>query len=955
MTPFQSSQNTLHLCANNRLALSLKQQAVQSQAQSASQIYRKVAPSVQATTMNHWWTQWRDDVAFSGLGEIEHQRLLCDFEAAWWFEQALQEVLKRSERQGEEISLLNPQQTAKQLYQAWQLSNEYLPEEWQDESFLNPENQLYKAVSELYQQQMTKRQWLDSVLLQKASLALFARLVTEQPQAIKSLLPEHIQLHGFDDYAPILKQWLALMEQAGVQIIEESPSEKQPHSTQIFAAQDIRDEAQQAAAWAWQSLQTLQGKDNIKIGIIAPDMQLYKQPLQNALDEYLILQGAQKFDLLKENNKLYNLSLGQPLHSVPLVQNALLSLQLFLQPHKPYRFADWSQWLISPYTQGDLTKRQQADLQLRRLQWSQISLPRLLNECVDYLEDEERLLPLILPKGLLDALEAQAKIQYSGKLSQQQFIDACQATLNQMGWPGSRTLSSREYQQQQAFWEALNNFAAMQGLVSEQTVDKWLPLLKTYIAEQLHQPQTKGARPIQIMGMLEAGGQQFDALWVLGLSDQAWPRASNPNPFIPMHLQREHKLPRADGHRELIYARQINQRLQNATVNLVLSYPRFSGEAELLPSPLLTEFSGEPWQKIEFLSLAQQAFGSQNLAEPKDGLFSDNSLITWQVDDRGPQVPIGENAPGGSGILQAQSKCPLMAFLDFRLGAKYGLQVVEETLQSTNQGQMLHRVLEWVWDEVKTQTALLALSEEELSELLDRHLKTVFDEAHNTLSETLLQLEMMRIKQLCVDWLDLERARANFVNFATEQEVFITLAGIQFRVIIDRIDQVDGKALIIDYKSGKASINDLLKTPLQAPQLAVYLHALAQIGAESQDKMVKQLSDGICGIGYGLLHSDDGVSFSALVEDEAILPKSGTKIFSKLSEKENSEFYQVQWDDLLQSLKDEVEDLARQIQQGDARMAFAKEDDVKYANAYLALRLPEVRQQMRVQTEEGEE
>ncbi|QKI88684.1 PD-(D/E)XK nuclease family protein [Thiomicrorhabdus xiamenensis] len=958
MTLSESSPNTLHLCANNRLAMSLKQQAVQAQAETASETYRKVAPSLQALTIANWWQQWRDSVAFSGLGAVDYQRLLSDFEAVWWFEQALLEVLKRSEKQGEEIALLNPQQTAKQLYQAWQLSNEFLPEGWQEESFLNPENQLYKEVSELYRSQMEKRDWLDSVLLQKASLSLLSRLLNDQPKALKSLLPERIQLHGFDDYTPFLKQWLEIMTQAGVEVIEETPGDKQPQSTQLFAAQDIRDEAQQAAAWAWQSLQTLQavqGKEAIKIGIIAPDMQLYKQPLQNALDEYLVLQGVQKFDLLKEDNKLYNLSLGQPLNSVPLVQNALLSLQLFLQPHKPYRFADWSQWLISPYTQGDLTKRQQADLQLRRLQWSQISLPRLLNECVDYLEDEERLLPLILPKSLLEALEAQAGVQYSGKLSQQAFIDACQETLNRMGWPGSRTLSSSEYQQQQAFWEALNSFASMQGLVREQTVAQWLPLLQSYIAEQLHQPQTKGDRPIQIMGMLEAGGQQFDALWVLGLSDQAWPRASNPNPFIPMHLQREHKLPRADGHRELLYARQINQRLQNATEQLVLSYPRFSGEAELLPSPLLSEFDGKPWQKAEFISLAQKAFNVQNADRQNDGLWSENSLIEWQLDDRGPEVPEGESAPGGSGILQAQSKCPLMAFLDYRLGAKYGLQQVEETLQSTNQGSMLHRVLELVWDELKTQTALIALSEGELSELLDRHLKTVFDEVHNTLSESLLQLEMARIKQLCWDWLELEKTRANFANFSTEQEVYITLAGIQFKVIVDRIDQVDGKALIIDYKSGKASINDLLKTPLQAPQLAVYLHALAQIGQESQDKFVTQLSGQICGIGYGLLHSDDGVSFSALSEEGDLLPGRGIKVFSKLAENEKSEFYQVQWEDLLQSLKEEVETLARQIQQGDARMQFAKETDVQYAQAYLALRLPEVRQQLKLQAEETNE
>ncbi|CAN8141014.1 hypothetical protein THIOSC15_2680001 [uncultured Thiomicrorhabdus sp.] len=58
--------------------------------------------------------------------------------------------------------------------------------------------------------------------------------------------------------------------------------------------------------------------------MIAPEMQQYKQLLQTTLDDFLIAQGAQQPDLLGNANKLYNLSLGQPLHQVPLVENALL-------------------------------------------------------------------------------------------------------------------------------------------------------------------------------------------------------------------------------------------------------------------------------------------------------------------------------------------------------------------------------------------------------------------------------------------------------------------------------------------------------------------------------------------------------------------------------------------------------------------------------------------------------
>lgn len=952
MTLSPSSQNTLYLCANNRLAASLKQKALrewQGRAeQSADNPYQVVAPSVQAMTFNHWWQQWRDSIAFAGLDDLNYCRLLSDFEAEWCFEQALQAELKAREENPDEIQLLNPQQTAKQLYQAWQLSIEYLPEDWWDDAFLSPEVQLFKSVSERYQQRLQRNQWFDSPQLMQASLLQLENLINQQSQAIQGLLPSKMCLYGFDDFSPNMQRWLTLMQQAGVQIEQEQAAENNSaQNSQLYAAQDMQDEVQQAVLWAWHQIHNHQNSAQpLKIGIIAPEMQQYKQLLQSTLDDLLTSQGVQQPDVLGNANKLYNLSLGQPLHQVPLVENALLCLQLFLQPHKTCRFSDWSRWLISPYTQGDLIKRHQADMQLRRLGWAQISLPSLLNQCVDYLEDEERLLPLILPTGLLQALEKQVQFKLAAKLSQAQFIETCENTLQQIGWPGSRTLSSSEYQQQQALLNAINQFAALQGLAQEQSVSQWLSLLQRYIAEQLHQPQTLGEPPIQIMGMLEAGGQEFDALWVLGLSDQAWPRAANPNPFIPMHLQREQKLPRADGQRELLYAQQINHRLQACTPNLCLSYPRFSGEAELLPSPLLQGFHTADFTPQAYQSMAQQLF-AQAVADSANNTITDNQLLEWQVDAQGPELEIGSKAPGGSGILGAQSKCPLMAFLDYRLGAKYGLQVIDETLQSTNQGQLLHRVLELLWQRLGNQAALLLLSDDELDALLDQKIEEVFAEVANTLNESLLALEKTRIKSLCLQWLELEKARPSFANVGTESQVEIELAGIKFSVIVDRIDQVDGQAVILDYKTGKASINDLLKTPLQAPQLAVYLHALEQLKEQTDNAKIKNLADEICGIGYGLLHSDDGVSFSALVEDEGVLPKArSVQLFSKMTEKENSEFYQVQWADLLASLKAEVTDLAQQIQQGQAQMQFAKENDIQYAEAWLALRLPEARQQV---------
>ena len=54
-------------------------------------------------------------------------------------------------------------------------------------------------------------------------------------------------------------------------------------------------------------------------------------------------------------------------------------------------------------------------------------------------------------------------------------------------------------------------------------------------AETLFQPETPEV-PVQVLGLIEAAGMTFDHLWVMGLSDEAWPTPVHLNPFIPVHL-----------------------------------------------------------------------------------------------------------------------------------------------------------------------------------------------------------------------------------------------------------------------------------------------------------------------------------------------------------------------------------------------------------------------------------
>lgn len=949
---------TIHITANSRLSASIKQQAIVKAQQAVIQ-----TPLVM--TLPQWWQQWQSQAMLTGCLDVNSlpDKVLSAFEAQWLFEQCLEKLLeKRKQQNASEVDslsenstnnptnnsnvnskqnseqaplLLNMHATAKQLYQAWLLLAQWVPN-WQknehmQSEYVSAETALLIEVIEDYLAHLQAKNWQDEALFSHTLL-----------QALKNspskLLAKQFKLHGFDDLTPNIKAWQAIVESLGCQVeIDDSNTQSAPFVLQHnglknYAAEDIYDEVAQATQWALHTLNNLAKTKplaDIQIALVAPDVGEYKNLLSQNLDEQLFLQGYSALSSQKTNasNKLYNLSLGEPLLNVPLIENAWQLLNLFLQPKKTISYNSWSQWLTSAYTSGSLNARHHADAKFRRLQWSTLKWGNLLQT------EEAKNLPKTLHENM-QKWHAQFEPQSHYVVSLNTFIESLWQALNLIGWPGSRTLSSTEFQQKTALENAITAFSGLTDLSGKQNYQAWLRLLKRFLTEQIHQPKSVGVQPIQVMGMLEAGGQNFDGLWILGLTNDAWPRMPSPNPFIPMPVQRTFELPRSDANRELKYAQQLSQRLVESANNIVWSYPKQSEEASLLPTSVFPTAKPEnsetvsAFEPFDYQTVAQWVFNQTNLATE-----TDNQNLEWHIDNQGLALKDGEKAPGGTGILQAQSQCPLMAYVDYRLGAKYGFEQVEESLQNSNQGTLIHLVLEYFWQEVLAQPTLLAMSQEQRLESLTNHIDKAFTEAQAGLSEGIEKVEKARILELCLEWLKLEEKRTSFKVLETEQEHYITLAGIEFKIKIDRIDQVDGKALILDYKSGRASINNILKTPIKAPQLAVYLNATQQE---------------VAGIGYGLLHSDDGVKFSALVEDDTVIDNARSlKVYAAMAKKEESEYHEVNWPDFLQSLKQEVLELAQQIKEGNASMRFESDADIQYAAGYLALRVPEVKQKMR--------
>lgn len=910
----------LHITANSRLTSVLKTSLLTEQWKTQT-----VVSTPQVMTLAQWWQQWMQGALFRGELPIEAQPLkrLSTFEAQLIWEKLLQNELDSHPQ----WTLLNVTATAKQLYQAWCFWVEYFAETAQAEApftedlYLTEEVQLFLKLKPQYEAYLQKHQWSDDVLSRQLELLWFSQSKRQNK------LPDSICLHGFDDIPPFMQHWLLLLKQFGCAIEPSHMPQLTEQQFYHYAALNPQDEAQQVAAWCGTQLDRLlqiKPMHQIRIAVVAPDLQEVQYGLTQSLDDVLFQRFGQKLRLQGRTHALYNLSLGQPLSEVPLIQNALQTLRLALLPQQNWHYAEWSKWLTSPYTLGDWYFRHQADVHLRRLQWASFKWPNLLRYLAQKTETR-------LPKSLIAVLQQTLTEQTSQKsIRQDEFVLQVEQILHQFEWgklSGNKPLNSNEYQQKEKFMEVLQQFSGLAFSGKTHGVSTWLNWLSRFVSEQIHQPQTLGQVPIQVMGMLEAGGQQFDALWVMNLTDEAWPRPPKPNPFLPMVLQRTHKLPRADASRELVYAQQLTQRLAAVAPISVWSYPKQLGDSVCLPSPLLHSgalASVEQYQPQPYQSLAVNQFETR-------------TEVIWVEDAQAPEVPLGSKVPGGSGVLAAQNRCPLMAFVDYRLGARYALEDVEDGLQSNHQGTLVHAVLESFWREIQTQTALLQLTEEALSHKVAALLSDEMQPLQTQFDLHYLALEQKRIQRLILNWLSLEKKRPLFKVALFEQDYVLEISGILFQIKIDRVDEIivtdkgSGQKLILDYKTGKASVGDLLKTPIEAPQLAVYLQAF---------------TEEVAGLGYGILHSDEGVRFNSLLEDGSVLCLKGQKEFASMAEKENGDFYGVAWDEFLQALRDEVTTLAETLQQGQAQMTFRREDHLRFAAGLLALRLPEVKLQL---------
>src|SRR2546422_4238952 len=660
--------------------------------------------------------------------------------------------------------------------------------------------------------------------------------------------PKLLVAYAFDLLPPQTAEFLRHFE-----FVEVKPEAVQGSSFRTSFA-SAKEELETAAKWARARLE----EGRARIGVVVPRLETRRKEVMRVFSRVLRpghhLPGAQKAPLP------FNVSLGEPLSNYALVDAALTLLDFSFHP---IDFARASGLIRSPFLAGaesEMARRATLDVRLRRKLEATVALPKL----IAFAE------PCPLLRQALEKVFALARD--AGEKSPSQWARPFSALLEAAGFPGERSLDSEEFQTRAKWHEILGEFARLDRVSKPIKIGEAINILKNLCADTLFQPESADA-PIQVLGVLESAGLRFECLWVSGLTDETWPLAARPNPFIPIALQKKAGIPQASAEGSLEFGRRITEEWSRSAKEVVFSWPGKEEDRDLAPSPLILDFP-------------RTSLSVPDYPRYRDLLFASKKL-EFLEDSKAPPVQV-KQVRGGTRVLADQAACPFRAFARWRLAAE-GLEEPTPGLDARKRGSLLHHLMKHLWSRVKTSQNLRHDLDPAIVEAAAAAVKEL------GLEGRFAELERERLGGAAREGLQIERTRAPFEVAALEERRTLNVAGLELSGRIDRMDRLEkGGHALIDYKTGQATRNAWLGERPDDPQLPLYA-----VSAPER----------IHAVAFARLNPGE-MAFRGFSKEKNILPKV--------------ELYR-DWRGLLDQWRKETRDLGAAFAAGDARV------DPKYA------------------------
>jgi ATP-dependent helicase/nuclease subunit B len=638
-------------------------------------------------------------------------------------------------------------------------------------------------------------------------LARLPDIVREHVDSGAVAAPQHVVLAGFEETTVQQQQLFDALVARGTLCERFEPAQ---HDVKPLRASclDERDENEKAADWV---AARLAADPRARIGIVVPNLMSRRRSLAVALDAALVPDRL----LALASARPYTISLGGALGDVPLVVFLLRSIRLTVVS---VEFEEASAVLRSPYFAGGTRERDARDLvdaQLRRRCQRSIDFERLFEATQASARDCGVDIAQLLAG--LRALSQWRRQHVARSRRPSEWASAFAQLLQSISAfsaVGDRALDSAEYQALARWQELLGEFAALDRTVGRLAAVAAVDKLERIARETIFQPEG-GMPPVQVLGVLEANALTFDHLWIMGLTADAWPPPSKPDPLLPIELQRAAGMPGAGAAAELQRARRQLQRLLQSAPEVIVSHATIDADRKLGPSPLIASF--EQWQAPPRAARLIDAITAVALTSSRDALAP-----PWRA-----LMPLR----GGAAVLQNQAACPFRAFAMHRLNAR-AIESPHDGFDYRERGQLVHDTLAAFWTLLPepTHDALAATTDQQRRALLRGAADAAqlrLQRRRSGLSAVLTELESARLVRVIEQWLQHEITRRSaFRVVAIEDARTMHVGPLTLAARLDRVDEfADGARIVIDYKTGGAKNAGWLDERPDEPQLPLYLIA----------------------------------------------------------------------------------------------------------------------------------
>ena len=579
----------------------------------------------------------------------------------------------------------------------------------------------------------------------------------------------------------------------------------------IQALSFIDQETELEAIAKWAKVVSLKNP-NSQIGVVIPNLSQLQHLVKSTFD--------QEFDasLLETHHKPYNISLGISLCQYPLIQHLLSIVKISTQIIKGNIDLEMlMKTVTSPYIKGALIESNSRALLVNRIlglgceEATTQKVLKLMKDC-----------PVLIQ--IVNALKS---LKIDKKLALEDSLDSINLLLLTWGFTSDRSLSSSEYQLFEKYQNESLILNRLSNFYKKVSLFDAIKILNTHLNSVIFQPKS-GAANIHILGALEAEGLYFDYAWVSSMTSNFIPGKIKMPLFIPQKTSIEYELPNSNFLLVTEDAKVTLKALNNLSPETTYSYAKLMQNREELPSPY-----------IDFKDYLEGSFIKTSSRE-----------LIYIDDYKAPKIK-ELTIKKGVKTLQNQMSCAFKGF-----AARLDIDDFEAPhigLSRLQQGNLIHKILETFFNEIKSGASLLKLTELELDNLIEKHTES----ATLSLPKSNFKLnEKIRLVKIIRQHIDLEKQRSDFEVIKTESTSEVDINGLKFSTRIDRMDRLaNGDSLIIDYKTGKdVKVSQMTGDPIDQAQLPIYA-----------------VTNSVDGVAFATINSND-CQFKAITKNKSELP-----------------------------------------------------------------------------------